>query len=83
MKTLFHNGHRIDAPCSSWSGIENVRYDGELVSSKYSMLGADHTFSVQEDGQDAEYQVSIGTKWKTLRATCTIYRNGEMLFTDR
>ena len=82
MKTIIYNGHRIDAPGSTLTGLEEVRYNGEIVSSKRSILGAAHTFEVEEDGQTVTYDVQIGTRWPFLTATCTIRRDGELLFTD-
>jgi len=83
MKTLNYNGHTIEAPGSTLSGMERVRYNGELVSSKWSILGAEHTFEAVEDGSQVEYLVSIGTRWHGFGATCMIYRNDELLFSDR
>ena len=81
MKTLIHNGHRIDAPGSTLTGLENVRYDGEVISRKWSILGANHEFEVTEHGEKVFYEVHIGTRW-TGMASCRIYRNGELLFSD-
>ena len=82
MKTIFHNGHRIDAPGSTLTGLELVRYDGEVVSRKRSVLGSGHEFVVEEDGEPVHYEVKIGTRWHGCSATCTIRRNGDILFTD-
>jgi len=82
MKTIIHNGHRIEAPGSTLTGIEKIRYDGEIVSTKRSVLGATHTFQANEGGEIVEYEVIIGTRWLFLTATCTIRREGELLFTD-
>ena len=81
MKTIYHNGHQIDAPGSSITGLEQVRYDGAIVSSKRSILGATHEFEATEDEQTVSYKVVIGTKWTGL-ASCTVFRNGELLFSD-
>lgn len=82
MKTIIQNGHRIDAPGSTITGLEVIRYDGEIVSTKRSILGATHSFERTEDGEEAYYLVKIGTRWHGFGATCTIYRNQELLFTD-
>ncbi len=82
MKTVIHNGHKIEAPGSTLTGLEEVRYDGEVVSSKRSILGATHVFVVEEDGETVQYEVQIGTRWHGFSATCTIRRAGELLFTD-
>ena len=82
MKTIIHDGHRIEAPGSTLTGKEIVRYDGAIVSSKRSILGATHTFEVDEKGEPVQYEIAIGTRWHGFSATCTILRNGELLFTD-
>ncbi len=81
MKTILYKGNRIDAPGSSLTGLEEVRYNGEVVSSERSVLGATHEFEVEESGERVTYRVKIGTKW-TGFATCTVHRNEELLFTD-
>ena len=82
MKTIIHNGHKIEAPGSTLTGLEEIRYDGKIVSSKRSILGAKHSFIVEEDGDSVQYEVRIGTRWIGFTATCTILRDGELLFTD-
>ena len=72
----------IEAPGSTLTGLEEIRYDGEVVSSKRSILGAKHSFIVDEGGESIEYEVHIGTRWIGFMATCTILRAGELLFTD-
>ena len=79
MKTLITNGHRIDAPGSSLSGIEVVLYDGEPVSRKWSILGATHAFKAEENGREVGYCVEIGTRWLGFTATCRIMRDGEIV----
>jgi len=83
MKTLMYMGHRIDAPGSTLTGLEIVRYDGNEVSRKRSVLGANHRFEVRERDENVEYEVRIGTRWHGFSATCMILRNGELLFSDR
>lgn len=82
MKTIIYNGHRIDAPGSTFTGLEVVRYDGEVVSSKRSILGAKHFFDALENEESVRYEVKIGTRWHGFGATCAIYRNEELLFSD-
>ena len=82
MKTIIHNGHSIEAPGSHITGLEIVRYDGNVVSRKRSILGATHVFEAEENGETVQYTVAIGTRWHGFSATCKIYRNGELLFTD-
>lgn len=82
MKTLTVNGHSLDVPGSTLLGKEEIRYDGSIVSSKRSVLGAKHEFVVHEDGQQVQYVVQIGTRWNGS-ACCSIEREGVVLFSDR
>lgn len=83
MRTVVHNGHTIEIPGMTATGREDVRYNGELVSSKYSILGARHEFEVQEDGAAVSYEVKLGMRWHGLTGWAYLKRNGELLFTDR
>lgn len=56
------NGHTIDIDTSSWSGHEEIRYDGRVVSEKRSfMYLTPHSFTVEEDGQRVVYEVNVIT----------------------
>ena len=70
---------------ASLLGKEVVYYDGQVVSEKNSMLGATHTFSMREDGEDAFYEVQIGPTIRNLMPAphITIRRNGTIIFTDK
>jgi hypothetical protein len=67
----------------TWNGREDVRYDGQLVSSKHSILGATHEFEVDEGGEPVTYEVRLGMRWHGLAGWAHLKRNGELLFTDR
>lgn len=67
----------------TFTGKEKVWYDGELVSSKFSVTGATHLFSVIEDGKEIQYEVEIGLRWHSFSAWVTVRRNGIVIFTDR
>jgi hypothetical protein len=56
MKTLLHNGHKIEVPC--W-GTKKVFYDGNLMSSSDSVFGATLSFQVIENNETAIYEVKI------------------------
>ncbi len=83
MRTVIHNGHTIEIPGMNVTGREDVRYNGEIVSSKHSILGARHEFEVEEDGQNVQYEVKLGMRWHGLTGWAHLKRNGELLFTDR
>lgn len=83
MRTVIHNGHTIEIPGMTLTGREDVRYDGELVSSKHSILGTRHEFEVEEDGAPVTYEVRLGMRWHGLTGWASLKRDGELLFTDR
>ena len=67
---------KIDIDNSIW-GTETVRYNGEVVSEKISILGSVHSFEKQESGEIAKYEVRISLKF--FRIGFDIYRNNEAL----
>lgn len=83
MKTITYNGHKIEVSGLHPLGKEQIIYDGKIVSSKHSMFGATHVFRVNEDGEDVQYDVEIGTRWHGFAAWCTVRRKGEIIFSDR
>lgn len=83
MKTITYAGHTIELPGMSLTGKEEIRYDGKVISSKHSMSGATHIFSVTENGEDVQYEVEIGTRWHGLSAWHVVRRNGTVIYTDR
>lgn len=81
MKTIMYNGHKIEVQV--W-GTEKVLYDGVLMSSKRAMLGATHTFTAFEDGEEVVYEVENGLG-SILPPTpyTTVRRMGILFFSDR
>lgn len=84
IKTIQYNGHKIALSLDDTQQFHEVFHDGKLVSSKHIPSGnqpVDHSFTVQEDGAVAQYQVVANhnafNKWKT-----TILRNGGIIFSD-
>lgn len=58
MKTVMYKNHKIEI---KEMGKEKILYDGKEVSNKWSMLGTTHIFRVNEDGDEIQYEVKIGT----------------------
>ena len=83
MKTVVHGGHQIEIPGGHIIGKEEVRYDGRVVSSKYSMAGAMHTFQVREDGEEVRYDVELGTRWHGFTCWAVVRRNGVIIYSDK
>lgn len=74
--SFFYNGNEIEFH-NSWLGKECIKYNGETMSSKYSMMGKEHKFSVLEDSIWTDYIVEIG--FTCYGVGFNIYRNGEPL----
>lgn len=83
MKSIIYKGHKIEISGWSLTGKEKVLYDGNVVSSKYSVCGSTHIFRVNEEGEDILYEVELGTRWHGFGWWCTVRRKGEVIFTDR
>lgn len=83
MKTIMYKGHKIEIPGMSLTGKETVLYDGRVVSSKRSVTGATHIFRVNEEGEDVQYEIEIGTRWHGFSSWCTVRRKGEIIYSDR
>ncbi len=66
---------------NSWLGEETVIVNGQMVSRKSSILGTDHLFQVEEDGELARYVLTtrIGDLVNVL---IDIKRNGKYIKTD-
>ena len=82
MRTLVHNGNKIEIDMVNFTGLETIYYNGAVVSSKHSITGGDHLFTVKENGEDATYEIKIGVAGITKRVNLIITLNGELLFSD-
>ncbi|MGN8226013.1 hypothetical protein [Gracilimonas sp. BCB1] len=58
--TTIHLGDNKIELHNTLLGKETVKVNGEVVSSKYSMLGAEHPFTIHEDGKDVNCNVQFG-----------------------
>jgi hypothetical protein len=59
-------------------GTEIVKYNGDIVSSHWSMFGSVHRFEAVEQGQKIKYQINVGLKLP-LRIGFDIFRNDKIL----
>tara|TARA_Y100000034_G_C6815357_1_gene366782 strand:+ start:269 stop:511 length:243 start_codon:yes stop_codon:yes gene_type:complete len=80
MATVSINGHTIQV--DGW-GTEKVYYDSKLVSSKFSMGGANHTFTAKEKGKKIQYDVEIGMRWHGCSFWTIIRREGKVIYSDK
>ncbi|MEQ8523377.1 hypothetical protein [Gracilimonas sp.] len=58
--TTVHLGDNKIELFNSFLGKETIKVNGEVVSSIYSLLGAEHRFSIREDGKDVECSIQFG-----------------------
>lgn len=83
---FYLRGHQIEVEIKA-SGSEKVSYDGEEVTSKFSILGGTYAFFAQESGQEVQYVIEIGPmvmlKPPFARPYLILRRNGLVLYTDR
>ncbi|MBA9076457.1 MULTISPECIES: hypothetical protein [Rufibacter] len=63
---------------NSFTGQETIKYNGEIVSEKKSLLGENHRFEREENGEIAQYEVRISIKHLT-RVGIDIYRNNKVV----
>jgi hypothetical protein len=62
-------------------GQEVVKYNGEEVSSKFSIMGATHIFTVSESGAAAIYEVKLKNSWHGMSVDIQIKKNGSVSYT--
>ncbi|WP_192821328.1 hypothetical protein [Rufibacter sp. LB8] len=63
---------------NSFTGQETIKYNGEVVSEKKSLLGHNHQFEREENGEVVHYEVRISIKHLT-RVGIDIYRNNKVI----
>ncbi len=71
--SAFVGGHEISVHNNWWNGVETVKYNGATVSSQFSWFGSVHTFSVEEAGEVARYEVEVSLSLNGISAN--IWRN--------
>jgi hypothetical protein len=80
---IFHKTHEIKVdPQWAFTPIEKVYYDGKEVSSKMSILGARHYFTIIEEGDNIRYEAEVTPNLIT-GANVTVRRNGDIMFTNK
>lgn len=66
-----HIGESVIELHNSILGKETIKVDGQIVSEQYSISGANHRFTVRENGQ--EKQVQLNTKLTLNGAIFDLY----------
>lgn len=57
--TLHYQNQKIEF-YNSWLGKETIKLDGQIVSTKKSLLGAEHVFKIQSDGTERSCRFKSG-----------------------
>lgn len=65
---------KIEFYNSMWTGVELIYVNEELVSKQFSLLGTDHHFKVEENGELVHYVLTSGLGWMGI--TTELTRNG-------
>ena len=79
MKTVMHNGHKIEAATLF---PEKVFYDGRQMTSKMNIIGdSTHVFQVEEDGEQVTYEVEM--KMGFWASWIRVRRNGIIIYADK
>jgi hypothetical protein len=78
-----YQGHTV-ALRSHWAGSEKVFYDGRAVASglNWSLSGKAWAFVVEEDGQQAHYELTSRSSWFSA-SIGTVRRNGRIIYQSR
>ncbi|WP_156180531.1 hypothetical protein [Rufibacter radiotolerans] len=63
---------------NTYSGVETIKYNGEVVSEKRSLSGENHQFEREENGKKVKYEVKISIKGLS-RIGIDIYRNDKVI----
>lgn len=75
--TTIHLGNNKIELFNSSLGRETVKVDDEIVSSKYSMLGTDHEFTIMEDGKQVDCVVQFGYGMSGI--VFDLYKDGQAI----
>ena len=76
---LIYNGHEIEITAFE---TRKIFYDRTLISSKKSIFGSTHIFTVIENGENVQYEIKVGLKWHGLQEKINIRRNGRIIYSD-
>lgn len=72
--TIYLENNKIEIH-NSLFGKETIKVDGQVVSSKYSMFGANHHFSIKENDELNHYQIQISLGIQGV--LYDLYKNGK------
>src|SRR3989337_3932661 len=76
---LIYNDHEIEITAFE---TRKIFYDRTLISSKKSIFGSTHIFTVIENGENVQYEIRVGLKWHELQEKINIRRNGRIIYSD-
>ena len=70
--TVYLGEHKIEL-FNTFLGKETVKVNGEIVSSKYSMAGTEHLFSINEKEGKSDYKLNTGVGFRGV--IIDLYKN--------
>jgi len=72
--------HTIEMTMNPLIGTETIKYDGEVKAKGNSFVGRSYMFTVDEEGQQATYEIEFRLAF--VGARYTVRRNGIAVFTS-
>jgi hypothetical protein len=72
--TIYLGENKIEV-FNSLLGRETIKVNGEIVSQKYSIFGAEHNFIIKENEESVEYKIDFGFGFNGV--VFDLYRNSK------
>ncbi len=69
--TIYYGNNKIELHNSIW-GKETIKVNDEIVSSKYSIFGKEHNFTIDETGKPVACQLTTGLGFGGIKYDVTI-----------
>jgi tetratricopeptide (TPR) repeat protein len=67
---------------NSWTGVETVEVNGQILSKKSSVLGTQHHFTLRENGEDMHYTLITKIASDAINVKVDLLKNGNPLYND-
>ena len=81
MKLIKVDGNNIEV-LNNGIGQETIKYNGEEVSKKFSLMGATHIFTVNEGGAAALYEAKLTNSWHGMSVSIQVKKNGNTVYSE-
>ena len=84
MKTVqTSTGNTLTAKVNPFTGRESLLYNGIEMAGKLSAFGGTHIFTVNENGENVQYEGRFGMRWHGASWWVELRREGKIIFSDR